>query len=161
MITRREIDFTDYKQTFKFIKPDLLSRIFVAIFRLFKINTTTYKLDFFERMLNFIRITGFSALSENLPLELKKQSASAPIEINHEKRVSQSFVEFLYQFRIIISKKDELIINERYKRFDEKGAIGKILNDQAVDRSSPVISFISTFRNHTGNDMFSILKINF
>ncbi len=128
MITNQEIDFSAYNQAFKFFKLDLFSRALVNIFRLFKMNTTAYKLDFFERMLNFIKIVGLEVFSNNIPEGQINKPIAKLNKVSNDNEVSQSFVEFLYHFGILIIEKDALRFNGRYKRLIEDGHIKKILN---------------------------------
>lgn len=129
MITNQEIDFSAYNQTFKFVKLDLFSRVLVNAFRLFNMNTTAYKLDFFERMLNFIKIVGLEVFSNNIPEGQINKPIAKLHDVNNDNEVSQSFVEFLYHFGILIIEKDALRFNRKYKRLIENGHIKKIVNN--------------------------------
>jgi SAM-dependent methyltransferase len=128
MITNKEINFPAYNQTFKFFKLDLFSRVLVNTLRLFKINTTAYKLDFFERMLNFIRIVGLEIFSNNVPVGQINKPIAKLYDVNNDNEVSQPFVEFLYHFGILIIEKGALRFNGKYKRLIEDGHIKKIVN---------------------------------
>ena len=118
MITKKEIDFSAYSQTVEFIKPDFLSRMIVGVFRLFKPNTAAYKLEFYERMLNFLRMTGLAALAGNRSALPVNRQLSDNMDNN---KASPSFIEFLYHFNILVLRNNRLTINECYERLTEDG----------------------------------------
>ena len=127
MITKKEIDFSAYSQTVEFIKPDFLSRMIVGVFRLFKPNTAAYKLEFYERMLNFLRMTGLAALAGNRSALPVNRQLSDNMDNN---KASPSFIEFLYHFNILVLRNNRLTINECYERLTEDGIIKKVINGE-------------------------------
>ena len=138
MITKKEINFSAYNQTFKHTQLDMLSRVLIGATRLFSSNTTAYKLEFFERMLNFIRVIGLEVLSNNMHIELINTPLSKLEDASYEQRVSQSFIEFLYNFGIISFCKNELTIQSKYKRLIESNIIKGLLNKQENPLDTPL-----------------------
>lgn len=152
MVTNKELDFSTYNQTFKFVKLGLFGRILVKAFRLFKINTTAYKLDFFEKMSNFLRIIALEVLVNNSSKDSKYNLLENSSNLNDANKENQSLIEFLYQFKVIVSKKDKLRINDKYKRLIENNAIEKIVNQ----KDKPLFNSLTKREKHIINDFLLI-----
>lgn len=131
MITHKEINFSAYSQTNKLISLDWKSRLIVHVARLLQANETACKLEFFERMLNYLRVVALKALSANLHIKLNNSSIISDTE-SYEDRVSRSFVEFLYQFEIIILGEEGLNVNSRYRHLIENEIIDKLLSNREI-----------------------------
>ena len=120
MITKQEISFSNFAQAKKLARLNLLSRFIVNATRFLKLNQVAYKLDYFERMLNFMRLIGLYILSNNKSFEFKSKSLTKSNAENNKGRIGQSLLEFLFHFEIIEYKQNQFVIKENYKRLLEQ-----------------------------------------
>ena len=128
MITKNEIDFPAYQQTGKLVELEMYSRLLVYIVRLLNAGTNAYKLEFYEKMLNFIRVIGLKALSANLHIKLNRNLSQGHVASNYEERVSCSFVNFLFQLEIITPGEEGLTINADYQHLMDDEVIKNLSN---------------------------------
>ncbi len=135
MVTNQEINFSKFRQSFQFIRLDFSSRMLVKALRRTKIGATAYKLVFFERMLNFLRLVALKSLSKNFS-ENQSDTTIILSDVNGRSKVEQSYIEFLYHFGILISENNHLVLHDRYKRFVEEDIPAKIIQDQDLEVGS-------------------------
>lgn len=149
MITNNEINFSGFRKSSGFINLNMKSRILVRFARWLKANDIAYKLEFYERMLNFIRVVGLKALSQNLHIKLNRNDALGKLPVNFEDRISSSFIDFLFQFEIIVHGEEGLAVNEEYRNLLEEHRINKLTERFELPRlngfSSKEISAIHDF----------------
>ena len=131
MVTKQEINFPTFRQSFQFNSLNLSSQILVSALRLTKINDTAYKLDFFERMLNFLRIVALKALSNNTSENQQNNLTFKLSEIQKEDKTTQSYIEFLYHFSILKLKNNHLILDDSFKAFLEGDFLNNLVQNHA------------------------------
>ena len=135
MITRNEIDFSAYHQTGKLVKPDIQSRLLLYAARLLKTGTAVYKLEFYEKMLNFLKVIGLKALSQNLHIKLNRSFTSGVAATSQEDRVTLSLIDFLFQFEVIVPGEDGLTVNSDYDSLIKDDVIKNLVYNLEVSPS--------------------------
>ncbi len=149
MITNKEIDFAAYNQSFEFVELGFAGKLLVKLLRTFKINTIAYKLDFFERMLNFLKIVGLEALSNNLQTDIFTNGKIKLSSLNKADNMSQSFVEFLFQFEILTLENEVFEIKPEYEELLKDGVIKKVIQVEDISfiqtLSKPIQALISDY----------------
>ncbi|MEZ5105029.1 MAG: class I SAM-dependent methyltransferase [Draconibacterium sp.] len=90
-------------------------------------NPISYKLEFYEKMLNFVRVVGLKALSQNLNV-VPSSDSSKGLPANYGDRVSSSFVDFLFQFGIIVSREHGIVINNKYGNLLDEPTINNVID---------------------------------
>lgn len=126
-ITKENIDFTTYNQTKIIYRLGKKNSLLVKVMQILKAVEVAYKLEFFERMLNYIRVLGIKAMSNNRQLGIFN---SEVVDINaaSDNSMEQSLMEFLYHFEIIEHKRDVVEINPAYKRLLEESIIKDLIS---------------------------------
>ena len=132
MITKNQVNFSSYKQKLTYHKQRPVIQYLIHVLRRLKLSTTAYKLDFYERMINFMKIVGLGALSNNMKMV---QSITNIENIPNE---TESFIEFLFHFGILEKQLNNLYISPKYFSLLDKNIIGKVIDED--------ISKISTLR---------------
>ena len=130
MINNKQIDFPLYTQNTQAVNLSLAQRFIVNLTRSFKTNTTAYKLDYFERMLNYLRAIGLYVLSNNRHIELKNPALPEAQELTFEDRITKSLSEFLIHFGIISFSGKKVVINRNYASFLEENRINKLVQNE-------------------------------
>ena len=154
MVTKQEINFSTFRQSFQFNRLDFLSRVLVKVLRLTKINSTAYKLDFFERMLNFLRVVALKSIPPDF-LENQLDTTLKLSDVNGRSKVEQSYIEFLYHFGILKSENNHLGIPNKYKRFVEEDILTKIIQDQ----DSAKLDFPTRTERRLMNDFLFVMDL--
>ncbi len=137
MISNKQIDFLAYNQTTHPLHFNFIQQLLVNTTRLLKTNTTAYKLDYFEKMLNYLRAIGLYILSNNLHIKLRSPALTELTEANYSERVSSSLSDFLVHFGIIRFDQSEPIVNTNYAFLLEKGRIDNLIKNRGnlIDKS--------------------------
>ncbi|MCK3683407.1 class I SAM-dependent methyltransferase [Maribellus sp. YY47] len=115
MIEHNEINFQQFNTSAspRELAPSI--RFLIRTIRFLKPGETAYKLEFYERFLNYLRVIGLTALVNNQD-SLDKLNAKAPT-------FSHSFQEFLLHFGIIKQQNGRWIKNPKYIHFGENQLI--------------------------------------
>lgn len=135
MITKNEIHFQDFRQTQKLCKLNALSWLLMRTVRYLKTSTAAYQLEFYEKMLNFLKVIGMKILSQNLHVKLNRSFTPGVAGESYEDRVSRSLVDFLFQFEIITPGEEGLTINKRYNRLMDDEVINNLVYNLEVSQS--------------------------
>ena len=169
MISNKQIEFASFQQSTHPVSLNLTQRLLVNTTRLFKPNTTASKLDYFEKMLNYLRAIGLYVLSNNRGIELKNPGIQKTADIDYKERISTSLTEFLIHFGILSFSGNEMEITKDYNSLLEHERISKLIRDEG-DLSNKSLSrkekrLVSDFRfvrdlvqkyNHPGYNFQSI-----
>ena len=130
MINNKQIDFPSYTQNTQAVKLNFTQQIIVNLARSLKTNTTAYKLDYFERMLNYLRAIGLYVLSNNRHIELRNPALPEVQELTFEDRITRSLSEFLIHFGIISFSGKKVVINKNYASLLEENRINKLVQNK-------------------------------
>ena len=114
MVSNNHMNFSGYQSVLTNGKLNFSSKILVGISRLLMIGVSAYKLDFFERLLNFIRVVSLRICSENINIDLNGPEKTDISLSEYERRVIISLRELLYQFNIIHQKHGKFEFNVEY-----------------------------------------------
>lgn len=125
MVTKQEIDFSAYTQPTQPVQLSVTGWILVRLLRFLKPNTVAYKLDFFERMLNFMKIIGLEVLANHL------DSHNLEWE-EHETGQNRSLMEFLYHFELIQKQNGRWVPREEYQTILKEHTVHKLFRGQVV-----------------------------
>ncbi|WP_372650065.1 trans-aconitate 2-methyltransferase [Draconibacterium sp.] len=137
MINNKQIDFASYQQSTDPVSLNLTQRLLVNATRLFKANTTAYKLDYFEKMLNYLRAIGLYVFANNRDIELKNPGIQKMAAVDYKDRISTSLAEFLIHFGILSFPGNKMEINKDYYSLLENDRIGKLIrNDGTLSNKS-------------------------
>ena len=134
MVSGTRLDFSSFSQSTRLYGLSLFNRVLVKILRLLKLNNAAYKLDFYEKMLNFMRITALAALSRNIKYLPPGRPGSDPDDASCENRICSSLIEFLYHFGIVESRNNIMAVHPKYKGMFEKDIAGLIVKDRQAVR---------------------------
>ena len=96
MISNKQIEFASFQQSTHPVSLNLTQRLLVNTTRLFKPNTTACKLDYFEKMLNYLRAIGLYVLSNNRGIELKNPGIQKVIAVFFCRR---GFPKYINKFK--------------------------------------------------------------
>lgn len=130
MINNKQIDFPSYTQNTQAVNLSFTQRFIVNLTRSFKTNATAYKLDYFERMLNYLRAIGLYVLSNNRHIELRNPALPEAQELTFEDRITKSLSEFLIHFGIISFSGKKVVINKNYSSLLEEDRINKLIQNK-------------------------------
>ena len=137
MINNKQIDFASYQQSTHPVYLNLTQRLLVNATRLFKANTTACKLDYFEKMLNYLRAIGLYVLANNRDIEYKNPGIQKMAAVDYKDRISTSLTEFLIHFGILSFPGNKMGINKDYNSLLENDRIGKLIrNDGTLSNKS-------------------------
>jgi len=136
MITKNEIHFQDFYQTDKLVRLNGWSRLLAGIARLLRIGTAAYQLEFYERMLNFLKIIGIKVLSQNLHIKLNRSFTPGIAGETYEDRICRSLIDFLFQFEIITPGEEGLTVNRHYSHLMDDEVIKNLVYNLEVPKSN-------------------------
>ncbi|KJF45092.1 class I SAM-dependent methyltransferase [Draconibacterium sediminis] len=129
MINNKQIDFASHQQSTDPVSLNLTQRLLVNATRLFKPNTTACKLDYFEKMLNYLRAIGLYVLANNRDIELKNPGIQKMADVDYKDRISTSLTEFLIHFGILSFSGNKMEINKDYNSLLENDRISKLIRN--------------------------------
>lgn len=129
MITVEQVNFTTYNQTDHLFNLDSFSSFLVRTVRLFN-TTTAYKLEYYERMLNYCRAIGLYILSNTPSFNKKGFSILNTHDNYNEDRISQSLKEFLFHFEIILFPESKLTVNKNYSSLLQENRIDNLIKNK-------------------------------
>ncbi len=160
MVNNKQIDFPSYNPSVNPVYLDVIQRTLVGTSRLFKINTTAYKLDYFERMLNYLRIIGLYVLSNNQHIKLVDPALQKKLDATYEERIIRSLTEFLVHFGVVLFQERVQVINSDYISLLKDNRIESLVkNKQNLAKESLTGKEKSMIRDfHFVNDL--VLKYN-
>ena len=130
MISNKQIEFASFQQSTHPVSLNLTQRLLVNTTHLFKPNTTACKLDYFEKMLNYLRAIGLYALSNNRGIELKNPGIQKTTDVDYIDRISTSLTEFLIHFGILSFSGNEMKITKDYNSLLEHDRISKLIRNE-------------------------------
>ncbi|WP_319481975.1 class I SAM-dependent methyltransferase [uncultured Draconibacterium sp.] len=139
MINNKQIEFASYQQSTHPVSLNPTQRLLVNATCLFKPNTTACKLDYFEKMLNYLRAIGLYVLSNNRDIELKNPGIQKMAATDYKDRVSTSLTEFLIHFGILSFSGNEMQITKDYSSLLEHDRISKLIRNEG-DSSNKSLS---------------------
>ncbi len=151
MVTKKQIDFLKFSQGYKAVKKGFVSLTLVNILRLLKTSDTAYKIDFFERMLNYIKVIACETLANNNYESIISETYSDFEQISNNKDIA-SFVEFMLQFHILEFKSNKLNVNKKYSRLIHKNIVSEII----VSNGKPLGLKLTCYERKLVNDFLFI-----
>lgn len=110
MITRQDLPFSSFRSELTRFRLHPFLAILIRIIRWLGPSETACKLEFYARMQNYLRLIGLMALAGNNHVNLKHKK----VPQNHEERIIQSFVEFLFQFNLIVKTNGRFHVNPKF-----------------------------------------------
>ncbi|MFV0592635.1 MAG: class I SAM-dependent methyltransferase [Draconibacterium sp.] len=120
MIRNKEINFQSFKEL---ELPQELSpaiRFLIQTLRTLKLGTASYKLGFYERFLNYLRLIGLTALAKN-PNALDEINATGGTGDN-------SFVRFLIHLKVVTKQDGKWLINPKLNSLSKNQLVSVIEN---------------------------------
>ena len=144
MIDPAELKYIYQNQQSEPEKLSLLADFLVRVSR-FGRGTQAFKVMYFEKILNFIRVLSLYIVSKNdfmVSLSGENVSAGKP-----ESRITSSFIDLLYNLNILLYKNDKLLFNKKYDTFidNDKNLLISLFEedfDQASRLSNIVVDFL-------------------
>jgi len=106
MIRNKEINFRDFKESGSPQELSPVIRFLIRTISILKPGEVAYKLDFYERFLNYLRLIGLTALAKN-PHALDEMNTIA-------ESASNSFARFLIHFDLVLKQNGKWIVNPKY-----------------------------------------------
>lgn len=128
MITKEQFNFKQYKQTHKVVKPGILNQVLVNVMRSLFSGEVSLMLDYYERMLNFLKLVGLLAYARNKNISLNIGNNLITDSENFDEKLRLSFVEFLFQYEILVRQKQGLQMNPEYKKLFSSAALHEIVH---------------------------------